>query len=116
MKLFSLVLLPLLVAADQQPLQAQAAAWFNKAKAFVDNSLNVASHPIEAAADKVADATVVNITQRNWERRLSPQLDGPTEWLLLVTGGNKSCFGRCGPAEEAWNVSLDICVRLCASR
>lgn len=46
---------------------------------------------------------VARITQANWQRKLSPKLEGPEEWLLYNTG-NKSCYGRCAAADEAWSV------------
>jgi len=103
----TLFLLPLLVAADQVPLKDKAAGWFDKAKAYIPSAVPV-PHPIDAGAAKVADQTVERLTIRNWERKLSPKLDTEEEWMVYVTGGNKSCFGRCGPVDLTWNESVPL--------
>lgn len=30
--------------------------------------------------------------------------DGDQEWTVFVTGGNRTCHGKCGQIERAWNV------------
>ncbi|EEP80305.1 conserved hypothetical protein [Uncinocarpus reesii 1704] len=46
----------------------------------------------------------------NWESLLAPvSADAPAEareWLVYITGGNKTCFGRCGRVDEEWNVGI----------
>jgi hypothetical protein len=103
------VLLPLLcrhVLADQVPLKDMVSAWFDKAKAYVPGS-----HPIETAAAVITDKRVERINLRNWEGKLAPKLDTEEEWMIYVTGGNKSCFGRCGPVDVTWNVSALLAVK-----
>lgn len=101
MRLTALLLLPLLVAADQQPMKDKASGWFDKAKAYMDTG---ASAAVDAAAETVAEGGVEIITRQNWEQKLAPNWAGEQEWLLYITGGNKSCYGRCARADEAWNV------------
>ena len=101
MHLAPLLLLPLLVAADQVPLKDRAAAWLDKAKSYIPNGV---PDPIDAGAAKVAGKVVERINVRNWQRKLSPKPDTEEEWMLYLTGGNKTCFGRCGPVNEKWNV------------
>lgn len=47
------------------------------------------------------------LTLNNWNQTLfSPVKPGatkPEEWWVLITGGNKTCFGRCAKAEAAFN-------------
>jgi hypothetical protein len=98
--------LPSLVTADQVPLREKAAGWLDKAKSYIPNSGPV--DVVEAGAAHVAEQRVERINIRNWQRKLSPKLDTEEEWLVYVTGGNKSCFGRCGHADSTWNVSLSV--------
>lgn len=45
----------------------------------------------------------------NWKeilyRPVKPTATEPEEWWVMVTGGNKTCWGHCGMAEAAWNAS-----------
>jgi PTH2 family peptidyl-tRNA hydrolase len=43
----------------------------------------------------------------NWQSLLEPSSE-PQDWLLYITGGNKTCFGRCGNADKAFNVRTQI--------
>ncbi|EXJ93578.1 hypothetical protein A1O1_01970 [Capronia coronata CBS 617.96] len=106
----ALVLLPLLVAADQIPFQDKAAAWFEKAKAYIPSG--TAPDPIDAGAAKVAEKVVERINVRNWQRKLSPKPDVEEEWMIYFTGGNKTCFGRCGTADLKWNESVPLLAAL----
>ena len=87
-------------AQAQIPFKDKATELINKAKDLLPNS-----GPIEAGSAYIAGTIVERINIRNWERKLSPKLDTEEEWMVYVTGGNKSCFGRCGPIDAVWNVS-----------
>ncbi|KIW18223.1 hypothetical protein PV08_02511 [Exophiala spinifera] len=109
----TLLLLPLLVAADQQvAFKDQAAAWFDKAKAYLPNAAAVVPNPIDAGAAQVADSRVEKINLRNWKSKLGPKLDTEEEWMVYMTGGNKSCFGRCGKVDLTWNESVPLLAAL----
>ena len=97
----TLLLLPLLVAADQIPLQDKVAGWFDKAKSYIPTAL---PNPIDVGAAEVAGRVVERVNVRNWQRKLLPKPDTEEEWMVFLTGGNKSCFGRCGHVYEKWNV------------
>ncbi|OQV07655.1 hypothetical protein CLAIMM_12058 [Cladophialophora immunda] len=121
MHVASLLLLPLLVAADQVPLKEKAAGWFDKAKSFIPSggggaapavSVPVPPNPVEAGAAKVAENKVEKINVRNWQRKLSPKPDTEEEWMIYLTGGNKTCFGRCGPVDTVWNESVPLLTAL----
>lgn len=100
-----LVLLPAIaVAADQKPLLDIAKGWFEQAKAYIPTAVPSVS-PIDAGASVVAANKVEKININNYQRKLSPSPDGPTEWMIMVTGKNESCFGGCEPANLKWNVS-----------
>ena len=105
-----LALLPaatIAAAADDQqvPLKDKAAGWFDKAKSFIPSGI---PNPIDAGASAVAARKVERINIRNWQRKLSPKLEGEEEWMVYLTGGNKSCFGRCGDVDLVWNVCSSI--------
>lgn len=49
------------------------------------------------------------LTLNNWQSTLrnsvTPASAGPEEWWVLITGGNKTCYGQCEGAEKAFNES-----------
>jgi PTH2 family peptidyl-tRNA hydrolase len=112
MRIVSLVAaLPALAAAqDQIPLGDQVRGWFDKVKSFVP-STPPAAVPVEnvaqKAAGKIAEKVVTPLTLNNWESVLEPSAQ-PQEWLVYVTGGNKTCLGRCGQPDKAWTDSVPL--------
>ena len=116
-----LALLPsLTLSAEQIPLTEKATGWFNKAKSYVPTA---AKAPVSSSAAKVAAEIITPITRENWESTLSPTPDsdarrkvqgkgaattGPDTWLVLITGGNKTCHGRCTGVEQAFNQSAAL--------
>lgn len=105
--------LPLFVAAQvQKPLKEKAQGWFDKAKSYIPTA--AATAPIDAGAAKVADKVATKLNAGNWQSTLSSSSsvphEGPEEWMILVTGGNKSCYGQCTQVERAWNVRRPIAV------
>ncbi|KAL1969545.1 hypothetical protein VTN77DRAFT_8983 [Rasamsonia byssochlamydoides] len=101
-----LALLPALAAAqDQIPLADQLKGWFNKAKAFIPSASPAA--PVEKAAEKVVEKTVTPLNLSNWQSILEPSSQ-PQDWIIYITGGNKTCFGRCGTADKAFNESVPL--------
>jgi hypothetical protein len=106
----TLLALPLLAAATQEasPLdqaKAQAQYWFDKISSYIPNP-NKANSP-QAAAAKAGGRTLNILTLNNWEHTIrssvKPASTKPEEWWVLVTGGNKTCFGQCGQIEKAFN-------------
>jgi hypothetical protein len=87
------------------------------AAGFLDNAKDSAQHvfdvlkdnlvpdPLDSGAAAVAGQVVERISIRNFQRKLAPKPEGEEEWMIYFTGGNKSCFGRCGPVDLVWNVS-----------
>jgi len=98
----SLLALPLLAAAAQEdPLQqAKDAAqyWFEKISSYIPNPNKV--HTPSSFAAKAGGKTLNVLTLNDWEETLRAK---PEEWWVLITGGNKTCFGQCGQAETAFN-------------
>lgn len=75
--------------------------WANNMKAQVMATL---PNALDAGAAAVAAQVVQPINMRNWKVYLWPQENQPEEWLLYITGGNKTCFGRCDHVDRMWNV------------
>lgn len=97
-----LAVLPALAAAQEQtPLVERVQGWFNKAKSYLPSPTPVA--PVEKVTGQIAQKAVTPFNLSNWHSLLEPSSE-PQEWLVFVTGGNKTCFGRCGRAEKAFNV------------
>lgn len=106
-----ITLLPALALAQEQvPLADRIQGWFNKAKNLVPTAVPV--DPIQKMAEKVSEKRVTPVTMQNWQSILTPAEDAQ-DWYIFVTGGNKTCFGRCDVAEKAFNVrSLPLRARL----
>lgn len=111
---YLLVVLPAIVAAQQQkPLlenaQEQAQAWFDIAKSYLPDAVKA---PVTAGAAKATSKNVTPLTVNNWDTVLSPSISttskGPETWMVMVSGGNKTCFGGCEKVEKAWNESAAL--------
>ena len=114
-----LVALPALaVAQEQVPLADRVKGWFNKAQNYVTESVPAVTAPVDAGAAKVAEVVVEPLTLENWRSVINSSnvatVDGPEEWMVFLTGGNKTCFGLCGNVTEALNVGI-ACTLLEAS-
>ena len=97
-----LSLLPALaVAQEQTPLVDRVQGWFNKAKSYLPSPTPVA--PVEVVTEQIVQKTVTPFTLNNWKSFLEPSSEAQ-DWFIFVTGGNKTCFGRCERAEKAFNV------------
>ena len=98
------VFLPALVVAQEQvPLAERVQGWFNKAKAYVPTA--TPADPIMKMAEKVTEKTVTPVTLDTWQSILTPG-DEAEDWYIFVTGGNKTCLGRCERATKAFKVFI----------
>ncbi|KAL9103102.1 MAG: hypothetical protein Q9163_001813 [Psora crenata] len=117
------LLLPALASAQaQKPMADRAKGWFNAAKQYLPTAIptvpgitvssipEAAKSPVSASASKIAALKVHPITMSNYEALLTPEPGnkGPTEWMIFVTGGNKTCGGHCHDLEVAWNKTSSI--------
>jgi PTH2 family peptidyl-tRNA hydrolase len=106
-----LALVPALAAAQEQvPLADRVQGWFNKAKSYLPTAtpvVPVAEKVFEAPKKVIQEKSVTPFNASNWESLLDPATTAQ-DWLVFITGGNKTCFGRCGKAEKSFNVSLSI--------
>lgn len=108
-----IAVLPVLAAAQEQiPLADRVQGWFNQAKSLLPTAtpvIPVAEQVVEPKkVQEKAKAAPVSITvtpfnETNWRSYLEPSSEAQ-DWLIYITGGNKTCFGRCGSADKAWNV------------
>jgi len=115
-------LLPLLpavaVAQDQFPLFDRLKTWFSNAvPSAVPSVIPNIPNPLDAGAAKVASVAVHSgLNTTNFKSTLLAPAKQPAtskspreeEWLVFVTGGNKTCYGVCGTPEKAWNTSVAI--------
>ncbi|KAG0646195.1 hypothetical protein D0Z07_8288 [Hyphodiscus hymeniophilus] len=110
--LATLLALPLLAAATQQesPLEqakAQAQYYFDKISSYIPNPSKPHTVDINAATAKVGGNALNILTLESWEETIrssvKPASSKPEEWWVLITGGNKTCFGRCETVEKAYN-------------
>ncbi|KAK5175715.1 uncharacterized protein LTR77_000854 [Saxophila tyrrhenica] len=119
-----LLALPALSTAQQQfPFLDQVKGWFAQASNSISSAIPSAPsppsvpNPVASGAKVIADAKVQPLTKDNYQDVLKPGAatasPGIEEWMIFVTGGNKTCFGRCERAETAWNESTAL---LSASR
>lgn len=116
-------------AAEQEPLLNQVKGWFAKASESIVAALptGVPSVPVSSitkplaagaskgaakGAAKAAALTVERVTLDNYKSVLQPGAatasPGLEEWMVFVTGGNKTCYGLCEHAETAFNASTPL--------
>ena len=116
-----LLALPALASAQQQfpivdQITNQVKSFFGQASASISSAApsipTSIPNPIAASAAKYANLNVDRLTLNNHKSLLQPGAatasPGLEEWMIYVTGGNKTCFGRCELAETAWNESIGL--------
>jgi hypothetical protein len=85
---------------------------YKQAQAFIPTQ-NPIGNPVQAAAAAIVNLAVTPLTINNYKSVLlssePPKATGePDEWLIYVSGGNKTCYGRCENATHAWNASTAL--------
>ena len=113
--------LPALATAQEQfPFINQVKGWFAQASKSITSaipsapSISIPSipNPVASGAKKIASLSVNRITLDNHKQLLAPGAatasPGIEEWLIFVTGGNKTCYGVCGHSETAFNESVAL--------
>ncbi|KAM0561748.1 hypothetical protein ACHAPJ_002917 [Fusarium lateritium] len=103
-----LAALPALAAAQDSPIDQYKAQFQNIVGQFSSYIPNPGHHDPVAAAEAKAGSMRLNVlTLENWKQTLYEPVSAgattPEEWWLLVSGGNKTCYGRCGDVEQAFN-------------
>lgn len=117
-----LLALPALATAQQFPIIdqitdqvkgffAQATQSISSVAPSIPSSISI-PNPIASGAAKLASLKVDKLTLENYKDLLKPgsatASPGIEEWMILVTGGNKTCFGMCEKVEIAWNESIPL--------
>ncbi|KAG6037573.1 hypothetical protein E4U41_004907 [Claviceps citrina] len=100
--------LPLLASAQQDPLgqyKAQFQTLMGKMGSYMPNP---GSYDAVAALEaKLGSMRLSTLTLENWKETLYEPVAAdstvPTEWWVLISGRNKTCFGHCGTIEKAFN-------------
>lgn len=102
--------LPALAFAQEQiPLLDRLRGYVDQAQDLAASAVNqFASFTPDAGASKVAAKNVTPLTFANWKDVLqhsgSATSGGAEPWMVYITGGNRTCHGRCAQADRAWNV------------
>ncbi|PSR75297.1 hypothetical protein BD289DRAFT_379422 [Coniella lustricola] len=97
----------LTVAQDFEQYQAQFQNILGQFGSYLPNPNR--HDPVSAAEAKAGEMKLNVLGLSNWKETLyapvAPEATTPEEWLVLVTGGNKTCFGHCLRIEAAFNQS-----------
>jgi len=95
-----LLALPLLGEAAEGPFEQYRAQFQNFLGSFGSflPKANEPAEPAKATETKAARESVAPLTLSNWKQTLyrpvrAEEINKPEEWWVLVTGGNKTCFG-----------------------
>ncbi|MCJ1372432.1 hypothetical protein MMC20_003656 [Loxospora ochrophaea] len=116
--LLILTLSTLTTAQDQKPLIDNLKAYLSLAKSYLPSSS--LPSPVDAGASKLAAKNVTPLTKNNWAEVLTPRSpsssssssSGPDNnnntWMILITGGNKTCHGACATVDSAFNTSAAL--------
>lgn len=102
-KASSILSLPLLAAADVPEYQAQFENYLGQAQSFLGKVTDKIPHPnrfdpVAAAEAKAGSLNLDILSLNSWKDTLygpvKPGSTTPEEWWVLITGGNKTCFGK----------------------
>lgn len=110
----ALLALPVLAAAQGEQFEQYKAQFQNYVSQFGSQFGSYIPSPnkhdpVQAAEAKAGEMRLNVLTLDNWKDTLYAPVNAeqttPEEWWVLVTGGNKTCFGHCGKVEAAFNQS-----------
>lgn len=97
----TLLALPLLAAAAESPFEQYKAQFQNFLSSFGASAPSASKQETpDAAAPEVAEKKLSVLTLDNWKEVLyepvKAETTTPEEWWVLITGRNKTCFGKFG--------------------
>lgn len=100
--------LPVLAAAQEDFFQQYKAHFQNVLDQFGSYIPSPNVHdPVAAAATKLGEKKLSILTVDNWKETLyepvAADATTPVEWWVLISGRNKTCFGRCDRIDAAFN-------------
>lgn len=95
----ALLALPLLAAAQGEQFEQYKAQFQSFLGQFGSYIPSPNKHdPVQAAEAKVGEMKLNVLTLNNWKDTLyspvSAEQTTPEEWWVLISGGNKTCFGE----------------------
>lgn len=117
------VLLPSLALAEQHPFLAmlqpyidQAQPYLQQVQPYIDSAKSYLPSQQPTAAATAAGSTpsrmsstssIIELTSANYEQYFHPpttpsSIIGHENWMILVSGGNKTCQGHCGAVDDSW--------------
>jgi hypothetical protein len=103
------------VASAQEALINQYTASFNNLVDRIGSIGSIGSYipspsthdPVAAAEAKLGEMKLSVLTLDNWKETLYEPVPSdavlPVEWWVLISGRNKTCFGRCDRIDGAFN-------------
>ncbi|KAM0325307.1 hypothetical protein ACHAQA_007292 [Verticillium albo-atrum] len=108
----ALLALPLFAAAAEAQFEEYKAQFQNYLDTFVSYVPNPNKFDAADAEEAKTGAKKISVlTLDNWEETLyasvQPAQTVPEEWWVLITGRNKTCYGKCEPAETAFNATAE---------
>ncbi|KAL6400695.1 uncharacterized protein AUP68_16409 [Ilyonectria robusta] len=99
--------LPALAAAQDSPIdqyKAQFQDFIGQMGSYIPNPGSY--DPVAALEAKTGAMKLSTLTLENWQQTLyepvGPETTTPEEWWVLVSGRNKTCYGRCDKVETAF--------------
>ncbi|KAK4644927.1 hypothetical protein QC763_309260 [Podospora pseudopauciseta] len=106
---------PLSAAAAESPFEQYKAKFQNFLSSFsgsagIPEAADNVQVPIPKPKSKTVEPKKIDtLTLANWKDTLYAPVHAeatiPEEWLVLITGGNKTCFGRCDKLDTAFSQS-----------
>jgi hypothetical protein len=111
----AILALPLLAAAAESPFEQYKAKFQNFLSSFGSSAPSTPeqAEPAAAAAPKaktpkVGPKKIANLTLDNWKDTVYAPVKAdattPEEWYILITGGNKTCYGTCDLVDSFYRV------------
>lgn len=112
-----LAAMPMLAVAQQIPILDQVKSFFAPAATSIQSAASAATDSIPNPADLAADAaaaavlehlTIDTFPQLPYRTSASSGSSGGgfEEWMVLATGGNKTCGGHCGRVDQEYNKAV----------
>ncbi|KAK0639363.1 hypothetical protein B0T16DRAFT_242775 [Cercophora newfieldiana] len=111
----AILALPLLAAAAESPFEQYKAKFQNFISSFgaaapaADQAQPAAAASSPKSKAKVGPKKIENLTLENWKDTVyapvKPDATTPEEWYILVSGGNKTCYGHCTKLDAAFKES-----------
>ena len=93
----------------QERIRSSFQSLFSQAKSY---NPSAATQSADITAAGLASCNVKTLTRTNWQSALTPSPTASSTtsavktYMVLISGGNKTCYGLCDRLEKAWNHSV----------